>query len=320
MEVCRALYKCDYCVPGDILIDDRPQYRDRWEKAGGAFIHHTSAKESISELRSQLPADELAKVREENKLLREGSGDYIKQVHDETAVWEEEVAELKARVAELEKRECPYVHCICGACGGAIRTDGGCDCQDNRKHPVASVEHLVRAELATAQARVEQLERERDAWSETANRHCRNEDYYRGLVVAIGKLLGPEAYISDDGSVQQDVLCAKVPEIVAAEVKHNKALEQNLQAARDDYAELERERNARYYEGLDDGKATVLAINGPAIEELRQRATAAEAERDKLRILLRTALGGVGYLGVNVPTWEAWESEARAALKEPTDA
>jgi hypothetical protein len=63
MVVCRARDKCDYCVPGDILIDDRPQYRDRWEKAGGAFIHHTSAKESISELRPQLPADELENLR-----------------------------------------------------------------------------------------------------------------------------------------------------------------------------------------------------------------------------------------------------------------
>lgn len=28
-------------------------------------------------------------------------------------------------------------------------------------------------------------------------------------------MLGEEAYISDDGSRQQDVLCAKVPELVA---------------------------------------------------------------------------------------------------------
>ena len=58
-------------------------------------------------------------------------------------------------------------------------------------------------------------ERERDAWIETARQHARNENYYRSLVRQIGEMLGPDAYTSDDGSVQQDVLCAKVPELVA---------------------------------------------------------------------------------------------------------
>lgn len=54
-----------------------------------------------------------------------------------------------------------------------------------------------------------------DTWIETARMHCRNEDYYRGLVRQIGGMLGTEAFTSDDGSVQQSVLCAKVPELVA---------------------------------------------------------------------------------------------------------
>ncbi len=57
--------------------------------------------------------------------------------------------------------------------------------------------------------------RERNAWCETAAQHCRNEDYYRGLVQRIGAMFGEDAYRADDGSVMQDVLCAKVPEIVA---------------------------------------------------------------------------------------------------------
>lgn len=44
----------------------------------------------------------------------------------------------------------------------------------------------------------------------------RNRDYYRGLVVRIGEGLGEAQYIADDGSKQEDVLCAKVPELVAA--------------------------------------------------------------------------------------------------------
>lgn len=57
---------------------------------------------------------------------------------------------------------------------------------------------------------------ERDAWIETASQNQRNTDYYRGLVEEIGSHFGEAAYISDDDSVQEDILCAKVPELVAA--------------------------------------------------------------------------------------------------------
>ena len=60
----------------------------------------------------------------------------------------------------------------------------------------------------------EQLRQECDTWKETAEQYARNEMYYRGLVVRIGKMFGKKVYISDDGSIQQDVLCAKVPELV----------------------------------------------------------------------------------------------------------
>jgi hypothetical protein len=44
---------CECRRPGDILIDDRPDANDvraRWEQAGGVFIHHTSARETIQGL------------------------------------------------------------------------------------------------------------------------------------------------------------------------------------------------------------------------------------------------------------------------------
>jgi hypothetical protein len=59
---------------------------------------------------------------------------------------------------------------------------------------------------------LEQAIAERDAWVETAMMFSRNE--------AIGKMLGRDAYTADDGSFSQDVLCAKVPEIVAARLVH----------------------------------------------------------------------------------------------------
>jgi hypothetical protein len=56
-------------------------------------------------------------------------------------------------------------------------------------------------------------------WMETAAQYARNADYYRGLVVRCGETIGQEAYTQDDGGVCEDVLCAKVPELVAALVK-----------------------------------------------------------------------------------------------------
>jgi 5'(3')-deoxyribonucleotidase len=38
---------------GDVLVDDYLRYKDLWEQAGGVFVHHRSAKQSILEL-SQL--------------------------------------------------------------------------------------------------------------------------------------------------------------------------------------------------------------------------------------------------------------------------
>jgi len=79
-----------------------------------------------------------------------------------------------------------------------------------------AVQAVLKATGVIYETEIEPLIRERNAWIETAAFHSRNEDYYRGLVIKIGEMLGPAAYVSDDGSVQQDVLCAKVPELVAA--------------------------------------------------------------------------------------------------------
>ncbi|MCG7904612.1 MAG: hypothetical protein JAY60_19580 [Candidatus Thiodiazotropha weberae] len=55
------------------------------------------------------------------------------------------------------------------------------------------------------------------AWMQTAAQHHRNADYYRGLVERCGKAIGNRAHICDDGSRSEDVLCAKVPEIIEAD-------------------------------------------------------------------------------------------------------
>lgn len=38
--------------PGDVLVDDLPKYRHLWEEAGGVFVLHRSAGETLGELRA----------------------------------------------------------------------------------------------------------------------------------------------------------------------------------------------------------------------------------------------------------------------------
>lgn len=53
-----------------------------------------------------------------------------------------------------------------------------------------------------------------EAWKESAAQFSRNTEYYTGLLDRIANCFGKESFISDDGSVQQDPLRAKMPELV----------------------------------------------------------------------------------------------------------
>lgn len=48
---CRSHAKWECCKPGDVLIDDWEKYQDRWLKAGGVWITHTSARDTIAKLK-----------------------------------------------------------------------------------------------------------------------------------------------------------------------------------------------------------------------------------------------------------------------------
>ena len=48
---CRASKKHTFCTPGDILIDDRTKYKKLCEKAGGVYIVHKSAEQSLMALK-----------------------------------------------------------------------------------------------------------------------------------------------------------------------------------------------------------------------------------------------------------------------------
>jgi len=57
-------------------------------------------------------------------------------------------------------------------------------------------------------------------WMATAAQAQRNTNYYRDLLIKCGEAIGEKAYISDDGSKQQDVLCAKIPDLVKNIIKN----------------------------------------------------------------------------------------------------
>ena len=59
------------------------------------------------------------------------------------------------------------------------------------------------------------------AWMDTAAQMARNADYYRGLLDECAKHLGEAAYTADDGTVMDEPLRLKVPELVAALVIPN---------------------------------------------------------------------------------------------------
>jgi len=84
-----------------------------------------------------------------------------------------------------------------------------------------------------------------DAWIETARQHANNEEYYRGLLDRIGERVGPSAYVSDDGSVQDSVLRAKVPELVSALLDELEAARRHETGYEEEVAMLRRELGQR---------------------------------------------------------------------------
>ena len=48
---CRARLKSLFCRDGDIIIDDTAEYRPLWEQAGGVWIQHRNAAQTINALK-----------------------------------------------------------------------------------------------------------------------------------------------------------------------------------------------------------------------------------------------------------------------------
>jgi hypothetical protein len=77
-----------------------------------------------------------------------------------------------------------------------------------------------------------------DFWKEIARQHAHNESFYRTLLDEVAAMLGPEVYVSDDGSVQQDPLLLKVPTLVRERLAQQRD-KQHLLDSVESYQKLE---------------------------------------------------------------------------------
>jgi hypothetical protein len=139
----------------------------------------------------------------ERDLLRQCRGHLL----DEGLISEDEYAALVAESGAVGRLE-DY---------DAVRAELASTVKDRR----SDGEELgrLRRDLAALLAKAAAADKERDNWMETARRCQVDADYFRGLVVQVGEMLGPAPKTCDDGGIVPDVLCAKVPELVEEVVK-----------------------------------------------------------------------------------------------------
>ena len=52
---CMARDKYRHMKGADVLVDDRADHRDKWEAAGGTFVHHRDARSSLAKLAEIYP-------------------------------------------------------------------------------------------------------------------------------------------------------------------------------------------------------------------------------------------------------------------------
>lgn len=98
-----------------------------------------------------------------------------------------------------------------------VRQDG----ESKKMVPAADVSNYEELEQINAsldsQLRAAQKElSEAACWMDTARQHAKNEEFYRDLLDQTAVALqNPDVYKSDDGSIQQDPVRLKIPELVA---------------------------------------------------------------------------------------------------------
>lgn len=123
--------------------------------------------------------------------------------------------------------------------------------------------------IAALLKRAEAAEAERDAWKETAAHFSHNSDYYQGIVVDVGKLLGDAVYTQDDGKQVPDVLCAKVYEVAAEAIAERDRLRIKVDDHSVDLA-MEYEKGVQTGIKLDNEETVALRAELKGLRDFRQ--------------------------------------------------
>lgn len=90
----------------------------------------------------------------------------------------------------------------------------------------------VAAQSKKAAAELAELRESERSWIDTATVFYRMGEFYRRLVDECAKHLGEEVFVADDGSVSEDPLRLKVPELVAKQAAELAELRTELESLR----------------------------------------------------------------------------------------
>lgn len=96
----------------------------------------------------------------------------------------------------------------------------------------------VAAQSKKATAELAELRSSEKTWIDTASFFSCGEDFYRGLVDECAKHVGGEVFVADDGSVSEDPIRLKVPELVAKQAGELAELRAELERLRANCAEI----------------------------------------------------------------------------------
>lgn len=142
--------------------------------------------------------------------------------------------------------------------------------------------------------------RQRDGWVEAAAYHEKNERFYRDLVIEIGEMFGESAKTSDDGSIGQDVLALKVPELVRMELNVLEANQAEIDRLNAEVVRLTADFDIWHSHALRNSEE--ISRYSHRMAELERALRSSEADATRLTVQRDT-----------------WHSKAEAMIRESND-
>jgi hypothetical protein len=178
-----------------------------------ATVYYTSWKSlerHVNHKDKVVPSDEMNLAAAVTSLVEKG---YILDIQPNGNIPVETMCQMVAGIAE----KLPPVGAVEAKDTPSVRQDG----ESKKMVPAADVSNYEELEQINArletQLRAAQKElSEAACWMDTAQQHAKNEAFYRDLLDQTAMALqNPDVYKSDDGSIQQEPIRLKIPELVA---------------------------------------------------------------------------------------------------------